>query len=134
LEFAVPRPFLAALDDGAVAGPDVLQVVLGIDAADERARLKYYLIFKDRSGATVERLRTALELPTLPASLAPDSVYILGVDFGRSALMDFKLYVRLDAGRVPQVIRNLRAFESLWRGSRYLVFQHCLLGGGRQVY
>lgn len=134
LGFAVPQPFLAALDDGAVAGPDVLQVVLGIDAADERARLKYYLIFKDRSGATVERLRTALELPTLPASLAPDSVYILGLDFGRTALMDFKLYVRLDPRRVPQVFRNLRAFESLWRGSRYLVFQHCLLGGGRQVY
>jgi hypothetical protein len=134
LGFAIPAGFLEVLRAGGVAGPEVLQIVLGIDAAAERVRLKYYLIFRDRSGATVERLRAALELPELPASLEPDSVYILGVDFERGGLSDFKLYVRLDSRRVPAVIRNLGHFEALWRGSRYLVFQHCLLGGGRQVY
>lgn len=134
LKFPVPEGFWAALEGGAVAGPDVLQIVLGIDAAAERPRLKYYLIFKDRSGATVEALRAGLDVPALPASLAPDSVYILGVDFGREQLADFKVYVRLDPRRVPAVIRNLARFEALWRGSRYLVFQHCVCSGGRQVY
>jgi hypothetical protein len=92
------------------------------------------LIFRDDSHATVERLRLALDVGALPGSLRPGSVYILGIDFGPTALRDFKVYVRLDPRRVPAVIRNLDEFAALWRGSRYLVFQHCLLGAGRQVY
>ncbi len=133
LDVKVPAPFLAALAE-ASGGPEVLQIVLGIDADPARLRLKYYLIYRGPSGASVECLHRALALPPLPASLAPDSVYILGVDFEPRALSDFKLYVRLDAAKVPRVIRNLREVEGLWRGSRYLVFQHCLLGPGRQVY
>jgi hypothetical protein len=134
LGFPVPPRFLEVVRSGAVAGPDVLQIVLGIDAG-ERARLKYYLIFQARSDVTVERLRAALEVPTLPASLSPGSVYILGIDFGQQRpVTDFKVYVRLDATRVSQVVRNLAQFEALWRGSRYLVFQQCVLGEGRQVY
>jgi len=133
LGFAVPPAFLAALTP-ASASASVLQIVLGFDAAGERSRLKYYLIFRDRSGASVEGLRAALGIDPLPPALDPDSVYILGVDFRPAALSDFKLYVRLDPARTPRVIRNLRAFADLWRGSRYLVFQHCMLGPGRQVY
>ncbi|PRP97510.1 hypothetical protein ENSA5_33460 [Enhygromyxa salina] len=134
LGFPIPAPFLDALRRGAAAGPEVLQIVLGIDAAPERARLKYYLIFRDRSDVAVERLRAALDVPPLPSSLQPGSVYILGIDFTRAQLSDFKVYVRLDPTRAPRVIRDLRRFEALWRGSRYLVFQHCQLSGGRQVY
>lgn len=135
LGFAVPPRFFEAVRGGAVAGPDVLQIVLGIDANGERARLKYYLIFQSDSAATVERLRAALEVPALPASLSPGSVYILGIDFGlQRPVTDFKVYVRLDPGRVAQVIRNLAQFDALWRGSRYLVFQQCVIGEGRQVY
>lgn len=135
LDFSIAPAFLRALEAGAVAGPEVLQIVLGLDAAADRTRLKYYLIFRGPSGAVVETLRRALELPALPASLDPDSVYILGVDFERTRCpSDFKLYVRLPPAGVPRVIRNLRDVEALWRGSRYLVFQHCMLGAGRQVY
>jgi hypothetical protein len=135
LGFPVPPRFLEVVRSGAVAGPDVLQIVLGIDAGGERPRLKYYLIFKDRSDVTVERLRAALEVSALPATLSPGSVYILGIDFGvQRPVADFKIYVRLDAGRIEQVIRNLVQFDALWRGSRYLVFQQCVLGEGRQVY
>jgi hypothetical protein len=134
LGFPVPPRFLQVIRSGAVSGPDVLQIVLGMDAG-ERARLKYYLIFKDRSDVTVERLRSALEVPALPAALHPGSVYILGIDFGQQRpVTDFKVYVRLDPGRVAQVVRNLAQFDALWRGSRYLVFQQCVLGEGRQVY
>lgn len=134
LGFPVPPRFLEVIRSGAVAGPDVLQIVLGIDAG-ERARLKYYLIFQAHSEATVERLRVALEVPMLPPSLAPGSVYILGIDFGQQRpVTDFKVYVRLDPARVRQVVRNLGQFAALWRGSRYLVFQQCVLGEGRQVY
>jgi hypothetical protein len=134
LEFPVPPRFFEVIRSGGVAGPDVLQIVLGIDAG-ERARLKYYLIFQAHSEATVERLRAALEVPALPPSLSPGSVYILGIDFGQQrAVTDFKVYVRLDAARVTQVVRNLAQFDALWRGSRYLVFQQCVLGEGRQVY
>jgi hypothetical protein len=139
LGFSLGRGFVAALEAGVTTGPDVLQIVLGIDADQqaehaERARLKYYLIFKGDSDATVERLRVALSAPRLPASLRPGSIYILGIDFDRTQLRDFKLYVRLDPDRTPQVIRNLDHFAALWRGCRYLVFQHCLLSAGRQVY
>lgn len=135
LGFAIPSRFIAVIGGAAVAGPDVLQIVLGIDASDSRPRLKYYLIFQSRSDMTVERLRAALEVPTLPPALDPGSVYILGVDFGRERpVTDFKVYVRLDPTRVGQVIRNLGQFDALWRGSRYLVFQQCILGEGRQVY
>lgn len=137
LGFSIPDPMVAALAEGAVSGPDVLQVVLGIDAAGEQTRLKYYLIFRDRSGATVERLRQVTGAPVLPTSLEPDSVYILGLDFRRAVpggLSDFKLYVRLDADRVPRVVRNLREYDGLRRRSRYLVFQHCLVSGVRRVY
>lgn len=134
LGFLVPQRFFEALRSGAVAGPDVLQIVLGMDAG-ERARLKYYLIFQARSDVTVERLRAALEVPALPAGLRVGSVYILGIDFGQQRpVTDFKVYVRLDSARVSQVVRNLAKFEALWRGSRYLVFQQCVLGEGRQVY
>ncbi|MFO7562671.1 MAG: hypothetical protein R6X02_08495 [Enhygromyxa sp.] len=136
LGFSLAEPFVAALRAGVTSGPDVLQIVLGLDAGDEasRARLKYYLIFQADSDATVERLRVALDAPAPPASLRPGSVYILGLDFDRLRLRDFKLYVRLAPERVPAVIRNLGEFAALWRGSRYLVFQHCLLSPGRQVY
>jgi hypothetical protein len=130
----IPSRLIDALRSGGAAGPEVLQIVLGIDAASERPRLKYYLIFRDDSARCVELLRVALDVPPLPSSLRPGSVYILGLDFTRERLWDFKIYVRLDARRVPAVIRNLARFEALWRGSRYLVFQQCLLGGGRQVY
>jgi hypothetical protein len=134
LAFPVPPRFMQVVRSGAVAGPDVLQIVLGLDAG-ERARLKYYLIFKDRSDVTVERLRAALEVSALPAALDPGSVYILGIDFGQQRpVTDFKVYVRLDSARVAQVVRNLAQFDALWRGSRYLVFQQCVLGEGRQVY
>jgi hypothetical protein len=113
----------------------VLQIVLGIDAdPDAGVRLKYYLIFRADPDATVERLRLALDVSPLPPSLRPASVYILGLDFDRARLRDFKLYVRLDPDRTPTVIRNLDEFAALWRGSRYLVFQHCLRSAGRQVY
>jgi hypothetical protein len=135
LAFPVPARFFESIRAGAVSGPDVLQIVLGIDASDRRPRLKYYLIFQRPSHATVERLRSALEISALPTSLTPGSVYILGIDFGREQpVTDFKVYVRLDPNRVAQVVRNLGQFDVLWRGSRYLVFQHCLLGEGRQVY
>jgi hypothetical protein len=136
LGFALEQRFVAALRAGVTSGADVLQIVLGIDVDDQsdRARLKYYLIFRGDSDATVEQLRVALGVAALPASLPRASVYILGLDFDRAQLRDFKLYVRLDPGRVPAVIRNLDAFAALWRGSRYLVFQHCLLSAGRQVY
>ena len=136
LGFSLGRGFVAALETGVTTGPDVLQIVLGIDVDEHagRARLKYYLIFQADSARTVERLRVALGVPALPASLRPGSVYILGLDFDRAQLRDFKLYVRLDPERVPNVIRNLHEFDALWRGSRYLVFQHCLLSTGRQVY
>ncbi|KIG15449.1 hypothetical protein DB30_05566 [Enhygromyxa salina] len=130
----IPGPMLKLLRSGGVAGPEVLQIVLGIDAGSERPRLKYYLIFRDDSASCVERLRAALDVPALPSALRPGSVYILGLDFTPERLTDFKIYVRLDPRRVPAVIRNLAAFEALWRGSRYLVFQRCLLSGGRQVY
>jgi hypothetical protein len=134
LGFPVPQGFFEVVRSGAVAGPDVLQIVLGIDAG-ERARLKYYLIFRAHSELTVERLRAALEVPALPPSLSPGSVYILGIDFGQQRpVTDFKVYVRLDGARVAKVVRNLAQFEALWRGSRYLVFQQCVLGEGRQVY
>ena len=135
LGFPVPSLFLEAIRDNAVSGPDVLQIVLGIDASAQRPRLKYYLIFASESGATVERLRSALAVPTLPPALDPDSVYILGIDFGHEQpVTDFKVYVRLDPTRIAKVIRNLGQFDALVRGSRYLVFQHCMLGEGRQVY
>ncbi|WP_106091808.1 hypothetical protein [Enhygromyxa salina] len=133
---AVPLPprMVGVLGDGGVSGPEVLQIVLGIDAAPERPRLKYYLIFRDDSARCVEQLRVALNAPPLPSSLRPGAVYILGLDFTRERLSDFKIYVRLDPTRVRAAIRNLAQFEPLWRGSRYLVFQRCLLSAGRQVY
>jgi hypothetical protein len=130
----IPGRFTSALRSGVVSGPEVLQIVLGIDAASERPRLKYYLIFRADSARCVEALRVALDVPPLPSSLRPGSVYILGLDFTRERLWDFKVYVRLDPSRVRAVVRNLARFEALWRGSRYLVFQQCLLSGGRQVY
>lgn len=130
----IPARLVQVLRDGAVSGPEVLQIVLGLDAASERPRLKYYLIFREDSADCVERLRAALDVPPLPSSLRPGSVYILGLDFTRERLWDFKIYVRLDPKRVRAVVRNLGRFEALWRGSRYLVFQQCLLSGGRQVY
>lgn len=134
LGFPVPPRFFEVIRSGAVAGPDVLQIVLGMDAG-ERTRLKYYLIFQAPSDLTVERLRAALEVPALPAGLRVGSVYILGIDFGQQRpVTDFKVYVRLDSARVAQVVRNLAQFEALWRGSRYLVFQQCVLSEGRQVY
>jgi hypothetical protein len=69
LGFGVPSRFFEALRGGGVSGPDVLQIVLGIDAGEARPRLKYYLIFQSRSDATVERLRSALEVPALPSAL-----------------------------------------------------------------
>lgn len=136
LGFSLARGFVSALEAGVGTGPEVLQVVLGIDVDEhsDRSRLKYYLIFKANPDATVERLRVALGVPQLPASLQPASIYILGIDFDRTQLRDFKLYVRLDPSRVPKVIRNLDQFAALWRGSRYVVFQHCMLSAGRQVY
>ena len=133
LRVELPPAFVEALPR-ASTGPEVLQIVLGLDANPARLRLKYYLIYRDRSGASVEALHQSLGLAALPPSLAPGSVYILGIDFQAHGLSDFKLYVRLDPARVPKVIRNLKQVESLWRGSRYLVFQHCLLGAGRQIY
>lgn len=129
----LPPAFVEALPR-ASAGPEVLQIVLGLDANPARLRLKYYLIYRDHSAASVEALHRALALDPLPPALAPGSVYILGVDFQAHGLSDFKLYVRMEPARMSRVIRNLRQVEALVRGSRYLVFQHCLIGAGRQVY
>ena len=122
LAFPVPPRFFEAIHDGAVSGPDVLQIVLGIDASEQRPRLKYYLIFQSPSHATVERLRSALDVPALPAALSPGSVYILGIDFGREQpVTDFKVYVRLDSrsgpeGRPqPRAIRRAVARQSVSR-------------------
>jgi hypothetical protein len=134
LGFSLAEPFVEALRAGVTSGPDVLQIVLGLDADGSHPRLKYYLIFRADPDQTVERLRVALDAPPLPASLRPGSIYILGLDFDRAGLRDFKVYVRLAPERVPAVIRNLGEFAELWRGCRYLVFQHCLRSPGRQVY
>jgi hypothetical protein len=136
LGFAVPAAFRALLGTAATLGPEVLQVVLGYDAADEpaQARLKYYLIFREDPDRLVEGIRVAVAAPALPKTLQPGSVYILGLDFARAGLHDFKLYVRLDPSRIGAVIRNLGEFAALWRGSRYTVFQRCLIGAGQQVY
>jgi FAD/FMN-containing dehydrogenase len=136
LGFVLPSPFRAWLDREGAVGPEVMQVVLGYDAAPqtEQSRLKYYLVFHGPADRRLEALRASLGAPPLPAALPPASIYIVGLDFTRAGLHDFKLYVRLDASRLPSVVRNLRAFAGLVRGSRYVVFQRCLMTGGQQVY
>lgn len=136
LEVALPERFVEWLRAGATVGPEALQVVLGYDAGDAAtaARLKYYLVFRAAADALVERLRDAVGGPPLPPGLAPSTVYILGLDFSPAGLADFKVYVRLDPARASSAIRNLDAFAELWRGCRSLVYQRCLVGGGRQVY
>src|SRR5690606_38343528 len=61
LGFELPARFVALLQAG-IAGPEVLQVVLGYDAGDETAaaRLKYYLVFRSGGDALVERVRLAV--------------------------------------------------------------------------
>jgi len=136
LGFALPRPFVDQLRTPAGVGPEVLQVVVGYDAGGPGApaRLKYYVIFKSGAAARVERLRLAVGAPALPPALDPSTTYIVGVDFLRDGLHDFKIYVRLDPARVSSAIGNLDRVGALRRGSRYLVFQRCLIGGGAQVY
>ncbi len=132
----LPPPFIDQLRARASVAPEVLQIVLGYDAGGAGAapRLKYYLIFRADSSAQVERLRQAVGAPPLPPSLDPTTVYIVGVDFSASGLHEFKIYVRLAPARLRAAIRNLEHFPELWRGSRYLVYQRCLLSGGEQVY
>lgn len=134
LGVALPAKFVARIRAGATLGPEVLQVVLGYDEGGAATRLKYYLVFRAGSDALVERVRAAVDAPPLPAELAPSSVYILGLDFAPQGLVDFKIYVRLDMRRAQAAIRNLDAYAGLWRGCRSLVYQRCLVGGGRQVY
>lgn len=135
---AIPLPprLVDLLRARASAGPEVLQVVVGYDAgaAAAPARLKYYLVFRAAAAATVERLRLAVAAPPLPGALDPSTTYIVGVDFTRAGLHDFKVYVRLDPARLGAAIGNLDRFAALRRGSRYLVFQRCTITGGAQVY
>jgi len=130
---SIPHGFWRLLSEGAAHGPEVRQVVLGMDAGQAQ-RLKYYLVFRGSPAPTVEAFRRALGAPELPATLRPDSVCILCLDFHASGLHDFKVYVRLDLRRLPAVVRNFGQFRALASGCRYLVFQHCLHSGRRQVY
>ena len=120
----------------AAVNETIAPAILGYDAGGPAAapRLKYYLIFKADSSAAVERLRQAVGAPPLPAALDPSTVYIVGVDLSDRGLHDFKIYVRLAPARLRAALRNLGDFAELWRGSRYLVYQRCLIGGGEQVY
>lgn len=132
----LPPRFVDYLRARASVAPEVLQIVLGYDAGGPAVapRLKYYLIFRADSSAAVERLREAVGAPPLPAALDPSTVYIVGVDLSERGLHEFKIYVRLAPARLRAAIRNLGDFADLWRGSRYLVYQRCLIGGGEQVY
>ena len=132
----LPQPFVDYLRARASVTPEVMQIVLGYDAggAGTVPRIKYYLVFRADPSAAVERLRQAVGAPPLPASLDPSTVYIVGVDLSTSGLHDFKIYVRLAPERLRAALRNLDRFAELWRGSRYLVYQRCLVSGGEQVY
>lgn len=133
LGVSIPASFWRFLAEGGAHGSEVREVVLGMEAG-EPLRLKYYLVFRGPAASTVEGLRVALGAPELPATLHMGSVCILGLDFHPSGLHDFKVYVRLDSRRLPHVIENFADFRALAAGCRYLVFQHCVASGRRQVY
>lgn len=130
----IPEGLSRFLGERGAHGPETREVVLGIDAGGEAPRLKYYLVFRSPAGPTVQALRAALGAPELPATLHLGSVCILGLDFDASGLRDFKIYVRLDLRRLPHVIGNFIDFKALAVGCRYLVFQHCIPSGRRQIY
>ncbi len=133
LGVSIPASFSRFLAERGAHGSEVREVVLGMEAG-EPLRLKYYLVFRGPAASTVEGLRVALGAPELPATLHMGSVCILGLDFDPSGLHDFKVYVRLDSRRLPHVIENFADFRALALGCRYLVFQHCVTSGRRQVY
>ncbi|MEM7155564.1 MAG: hypothetical protein AAF799_22130 [Myxococcota bacterium] len=133
LGVSIPKEFWRVLSEGGAHAPAVRQVVLGIEA-EPSLRLKYYLVFRGPAAQTVEAFRAAVGAPELPPSLDTSSMCILGLDFNASGLHDFKVYVRLDAKRLPRVIGNFTAFRTLVLGCRYLVFQQCVHSQRRQVY
>lgn len=128
LGVALP-PDLTSFARGDVPGrPEILQVVLGVDASREgsSAVAKYYLIFRDAPSAVVRGALAAMGAPDLPASIDPDKAYILGADFGAHGLDDAKLYFRLDRDRLGRAVKNLGDLRILLEGTRYVVLQQCL--------
>jgi hypothetical protein len=117
------------------AAPEVLQVVLGIDAtAGHALRGKYYLVFRDDPTACLRDLFLAVDLAALPDADA-SRTYIIGLDVTSAGLADVKLYSRLHARRVPEILDNAKELADLLAASRDVVFQRCLLRPGRrQLY
>jgi hypothetical protein len=113
---------------------EVLQVVLGIDERPGGGRrVKLYLVLREAAPGLIEGLLGAAGHPDARGvDLA--KVYILGLDVGSAGVEDAKLYLRLDRGRLGQVVENLREVSDLYAATREVVFQRCLRGDRSQVY
>jgi hypothetical protein len=137
LGVAAPPSLLSFAAEEIPGRPEILQVVLGIDAPEDlsRRRAKVYLIFRGASGPLVRRALSLLDAPSPPPSADLDKVYIVGIDLTAAGLDEVKLYVRLDQERLGRVVTNLATIPDLLAGTRYAVFQQCLVRPERrQLY
>jgi hypothetical protein len=136
LRLAVPSQLSDFLRSDVPAGEEVLQTVLGIDAAADgpTVRAKYYLVFRDDPGECVEELCRAAGFSPYPgADLA--RTYIVGVDVSNAGVDDVKLYFRLERSRLRQAVENVGEVGDLLGVSHDVVFQQCVRRPDRrQVY
>ena len=129
----LPPPLLAVYREEVPGNSALLQVVLGIDGRTDGLRLKLYVIMKAAAPALVDALLGAVSC-VRPPSLDASRVYILGLDFGGEGLLDAKLYYRLEIARLPRVVANLAEVGDLYRATREVVLQRCLLNDRSQLY
>jgi len=123
LGVAVPAALVTFLQSDAPLGSEVLQLVVGVDAHADPARLrcKFYVVFRDNPVRSVDTLLAAVGDST-PGGADPSKVYILGVDVTASGLQEVKLYYRLEPARVPKVVENGVEIVSLLTACRQVVF------------
>jgi hypothetical protein len=124
---ALPPALEAFVGSDATSGPEVLQVVLGVDAPSGGAlvRCKYYLVFRGDPGDSLASLLAALALET-PAKADLHRGYIVGIDVTAAGVEDVKLYFRLDRTAVPRAFDAPPAIAALVAESRDVVLQQCI--------
>lgn len=136
LGLALPSALSEFVRSDAPCGSEVLQVVLGVDAAVDgtRTRGKYYLVFRDNPAQCVSQLLRMAGL-TPPRGTDPGKVYIVGIDVMAAGVDDVKLYFRLEPSLLGRVIDNAAELGDLLAATRDVVFQQCTRRPDRrQVY
>jgi hypothetical protein len=137
-ELALPLPTALRefVSSSALAGKEVLQAVVGVEAGFERipTRAKFYLVFQDRPADCVKHLLRAADL-TSAVRAEPDKVCIVGVDVTARGWDDVKLYYRLEPGSIASVVEVGPDLAPLVAESREVILQQCTRHAERrQIY